>query len=90
MKFEGTGFILTGSYLPTGGMAEVFLDEEPGKTIDVYMEGGERGQESLFHRFNLTDGPHTVRIAVQGKPYSGSIEEKKETNVVVRDLVVFR
>ncbi len=89
-RFEGTGFILTGSYTTSGGMMDIQVDEEPPVTVDAYMEGGERGGESLLHRFDLEPGEHTVKLTVRGEPYPGSREEKKGRDVVVKDLVVFR
>lgn len=90
VTFQGTGFVLRGAYLTSGGLAAVSLDNEEPTTIDTYMEGGERGGESLFHRFGLADEEHTIRIEVLGKPYPGSKENKKGRNVVVADLIVFR
>jgi hypothetical protein len=87
VTFEGTGFILTGSYLPTGGKADVSLDDGPPETIDVF-EDQERANESLFHRFNLPPGNHTVRLVVRGEPFEGS--STKGRDVAVRDLIVFR
>ncbi|MCP5110382.1 MAG: ADP-ribosylglycohydrolase family protein, partial [bacterium] len=91
VTFEGTGFILAGAYLPSGGKADVSLDDQPAETIDAYLESERpRGNESLFHRFNLPDGPHTVTLTVRGEPYEGSTQETKGRNIVIRDLVVFR
>lgn len=91
VRFEGTGFILTGSYLPSGGRADVYLDDQPAETVDVYIEGGsERGTESVFHRFGLANGQHTVRLVVRGEPYESAQEEKKGRDIVLKDLVVFR
>jgi hypothetical protein len=87
VRFEGTGFILTGAYLPSGGKADVSLDGSPAETIDVYEEQ-ERGNESLFHRFKLPAGPHTVRLVVRGEPFEAG--PGKGRDVVVRDLIVFR
>jgi len=90
ISFQGTGFILTTSYFPAGGKADVYLDSEPPVTVDCYMEDGERGGESLYHRFGLPDGPHTLRVVVRGEPYEGSKEETKGRDVVVHSLIVFR
>ena len=90
VAFEGTGFILRGSYLPSGGLVDVALDNEAPVTADVFNDDGERGGESLFHRFNLPNGPHTVRLTVRGESYAGSKEPTKGREVVVRDLIVFR
>jgi ADP-ribosylglycohydrolase len=90
VTFNGTGFILAGGYITSGGMMDIQLDAEPPVTVDAYMEGGDRHGESLMHRFDLAPGEHTVKLTVRGEPYSGSKEEKKGRNVVVKDLVVFR
>ena len=72
VTFEGTGFILTGTYLQTGGKLDVYLDDKPAETVDVYLEGeGERSNESIFHRFGLAR-KHSVRLVVRGEPYEGS------------------
>jgi hypothetical protein len=75
--------------MSSGGKADVSLDGGPPETIDVY-EPGHRGNESLFHRFNLPAGRHTVKLVVRGEPYEGSAEQKKGADVAIRDLVVFR
>ena len=91
VTFEGTGFILSGSYLPTGGKADVSLDGQPAETIDAYIDAERpRSMESLMHRFNLPAGPHTVRLVVRGEPYEGNMAEQKGRDVVIRDLIVFR
>ncbi|MCW5981413.1 MAG: ADP-ribosylglycohydrolase family protein [Bryobacteraceae bacterium] len=88
VSFEGTGFILAGTYLPTGGKLDVQVDSQPAETVDVYIpEGdGQRGNESVFHRFGLAAGKHTVKVVVRGEPYEGS----KGRDVVLKDLIVFR
>ena len=40
IKFEGTGAIISGFYLPSGGKADIYLDGELDRTIDVYPDGG--------------------------------------------------
>ncbi len=90
VSFEGTGFILTGSYSTSGGKADIYVDDQPPVTVDVYMQGGQRGTESVFHRFGLPAGKHTVRLVVRGEPYEGSQEKKKGRDIVIRDLIVFR
>ncbi len=91
VTFEGTGFILAGAYMPNGGMADVSLDDQPAETVDVYLDAARpRGGESLFHRFNLPDGQHTVKLVVRGEPYEGSNQKTKGRDIVIRDLVVFR
>ena len=68
-------------------MADVYLDEGPARTVDVYIDSGYgRGSESVYHQFGLPDGRHTVRLVVRGEPYEGS----KGTDVILSDLIVFR
>jgi hypothetical protein len=91
VSFEGTGFILTGTYFQSGGKLDVYLDDKPAETVDVFLEAeGERGGESVFHRFGLPNGKHSLRVAVRGEPYEASMREPKGHEVVLRDLIVFR
>jgi hypothetical protein len=77
--------------LPSGGKADVYLDNNPAETIDVHLDAEEeRGNESVFHRFGLAAGSHTIRLVVRGEPYEGNLSEKKGRDVVLKDLVVFR
>ena len=87
VEFEGTGFILTGPYLPNGGTADVWLDGKAEGKVDVFSdEDVGKGGESVFHRFSLKPGKHTVRLVVRGEPYPGS----KGPEIGLVDLVVFR
>ena len=87
MTFEGTGAIITGPYLPTGGTAEVYLDGELHKNVDVYPDEDSRKYgDSVWHAFGLENGAHTVRLVVLGEPYEGS----KGSDIIVENLVVFR
>ncbi len=85
--FKGTGVILVGQYLPTGGKADVYLDGKLHQTVDVYPdEKSAKGGESVWHAFRLKDGEHTVRLVVRGEPGPGA----SGTQVAVQDFVVFR
>ncbi|MFN0167900.1 MAG: ADP-ribosylglycohydrolase family protein [Bryobacteraceae bacterium] len=85
--FEGSGVIVAGQYLATGGKADVFLDGKLVQTVDAYPdEGATKGGDSLWHAFGLPATRHAVRIVVRGEPYPGS----KGTDVSISDLVVFR
>jgi hypothetical protein len=87
IAFEGTGFILTGSYLPDGGLADITLDGRKAATVDVYPdEDRPKGGESVYHAFKLKPGRHTLRLTVLGKPYKDSSGAK----IALEDLVVFR
>jgi hypothetical protein len=86
VTFKGTGFILVGPYIPDGGIADIYLDGELVKTVDVYCDGDRsKRSESIWHRFGLTAGEHSVRLETKGEPFG----ESKGSMVVVQDLVVF-
>jgi hypothetical protein len=87
ISFDGTGAIIVGSYLPDGGMIEVYLDGKLDRKLDVYSdERGARGGESVWHAFGLKNGKHTVRLVVLGEQYPNSTGAK----VSLDDLVYFR
>lgn len=73
IEFEGAGVVLTGLYLPDGGLADIYLDGELQATVDVYPdEDNVKFGEALWHRFDLTDKPHQLRLVVRGEPYAHS------------------
>lgn len=87
VSFEGTGAIVVGPYLPTGGKLEVHLDGKLDRVVDVYSdERHTKGDESVWHAFNLKSEKHTIRIVVLGEPYGDSAG----TDVVIDELIVFR
>ena len=87
IQFRGTGAILVGPYMPTGGRADVYLDGKLDQTIDVYPdEDARKGGESVWHAFGLPPGEHTLRLAVRGERYG----ESKGSEITLTDLVVFR
>jgi hypothetical protein len=87
ITFNGTGAIVTGPYLPTGGKAEVYLDGKLDRTVDVYPdEDRTKGGEAVWHSFGLKNGPHTIRLVVVGEPATGS----NGTDIEIEDLVYFR
>jgi hypothetical protein len=87
IQFEGTGAILGGPYMPTGGQADVYLDGKLDQTVDVYPdEDSRKGGESVWHAFGLQPGEHTLRLVVRGEPYG----ESQGAEITLTDLVVFR
>ena len=85
--FEGTGAIVTGPFLPSGGKAEVYLDDQLHATIDVYPDEDDRKyDEAIWHAYGLAEGPHTVRVMVLGEPYGDSTGSE----IALGNLVVFR
>ncbi len=87
LTFEGTGVIVVGPYLPTGGKADVYLDGKLDRTVDVYPdEDHTKLSEAVWHAFGLAAGKHTVRIVARGEPYPGS----KGAEIQIEDAVIFR
>jgi hypothetical protein len=87
IEFEGTGAIVSGQYLVTGGMADVYLDGELHSTVDVYPdEAGWKGGESVWHAFGLPNGKHSIRLVVRGESYG----ESRGADIVINELIVFR
>lgn len=87
ISFEGTGAILTGTLLPKGGTATVYLDGQRSRMVDVCSDEPEnRNSEAVWHVFGLKDGAHTVRLVVDGRPGPGS----DRADVAVEGLIVFR
>jgi len=87
VSFEGTGAIVVGPYLPTGGKLEVHLDGKLDRVVDVYSdESHSKGDESVWHAFKLQPGKHSIRLVVLGEPYG----ESAGTEVTVEEVIVFR
>lgn len=87
IAFEGTGAVVAGAYLTTGGMLEVYLDGKLDRKLDVYSdERGDRAGEAVWHAFGLKPGKHTMRLVVLGERYPDS----GGADVSVDDLIVYR
>lgn len=87
IDFEGTGAVISGFYLPSGGTADIYLDGELNRTVDVYPdENSPKGWESVWHNYRLEEGKHSLRVVVRGEPYPGS----KGSDIALTHLVVFR
>jgi hypothetical protein len=87
ISFEGTGALISGTYLKSGGKADVYVDGKLDRTVDVYSdEEGNRTKEAVWHFYGLNPGKHTVRLVVRGEPYGDSTG----TDVSIDDLIVFR
>ena len=85
VTFEGTGAMLVGSLDGDRGTAEIFLDGKSVAKTDAYNDEGVSG-EGLWGRFDLAPGKHTLRVVVDGKPYTGS----KDAWIYLQDLIVYR
>ena len=66
LAFNGSAISIVGNMSGAGGRADVFLDGEPAGQIDAYII--ERTTDSnLWHRYDLEDGPHTLKIVTLKK-----------------------
>ena len=87
VRFEGTGAIVSGPYLPTGGKATIYLDGKLDGVVDLYPDEDEpKFGASIWYRFGSKNGPHTVRLVVNGEPGPGS----KGQDVALEDIIVYR
>lgn len=86
VTFDGTGAMLVGTLDRDRGTADLYLDGALMTKIDGYNDDGRRDGEGLWGKFDLTPGPHTVRVVVKGEPYPGS----KGAWVYLEDLIVYR
>ena len=87
IEFEGTGAIITASFMPTGGQADIYLDGELTGTVDAYPdEDSFKRSHALWHDYYLEDGKHTLRVVVRGEPY----QDSAGSDIQLWDLVVFR
>lgn len=87
VSFDGAGAILVGPFLPTGGKADVYLDDKLNRTVDSNSdEKSSKGGEAVWHAFGLRSRRHTIRLVVRGEP----MWDGPGTEVAVEDLVVFR
>jgi hypothetical protein len=87
VTFTGTGAIVVGPYLPTGGKADVYLDGKLHRTVDANSdEKASKGGEAVWHAFGLKAGEHTVRIVVRGEP----AWDGPGADIAIEDLVVFQ
>ncbi len=87
IEFAGTGAIVVGLYEPTGGRYDVYLDGKFDGTLDSNSDetDSKRG-ESIWHRFGLANGKHTVKLVLRGEAFKG----RPGSDVTLTDLVVFR
>ncbi|MFB9834275.1 beta-galactosidase [Actinoallomurus acaciae] len=72
VPFTGTAVRWIGSRTNNHGYADVYLDGVPQTTVD---DSGSANQAVLFAKSGLTDGPHTLKIVVDGRHGSGSTDD---------------
>jgi hypothetical protein len=89
INFNGTGFSLIGNWQKDGGKADIYLDNQLMRTINTwYLWNGfqQEGNMDLYHKFNLPDGKHTVKLVVKGEKYAKS----EGTAIYINELRVFK
>lgn len=65
-EFEGTGAMVLGSYHTNAGIADVYLNGEKKRSINLYYDQGEKRDESIYHVMGLPRGKHAIKIVVTG------------------------
>ena len=71
VNFNGTAVRWIGSQTSNHGLADVYLDGTKQATVDC---SGGQNQAVLFSKSGLTNGPHTLKIVVDGTHSSGSTD----------------
>src|SRR6266699_2276871 len=71
VPFNGTAVRWIGSQTSNHGLADVYIDGTKQATVDA---SGSANQAVLFAKSGLTDGPHTLKIVVDGTHSSGSTD----------------
>jgi Carboxypeptidase regulatory-like domain len=69
VPFSGTAIRWIGSQTSNHGLADVYLDGTKEATVDT---SGGQDQAVLFSKSGLTNGPHTLKIVVDGTHSAGS------------------
>jgi beta-galactosidase GanA len=72
VPFTGTAIRWIGSQTNNHGYADVYLDGVLQTTVD---DSGSANQAVLFQKSGLTDGPHMLKIVVDGRHSSNSTDD---------------
>lgn len=85
LSFTGSAISVIGRYGQGGGRAEVLLDGRPAGAIDAWIP--ERTHDNaLWHAYDLTPGPHALRIVTTGTADARS----SGTVVEIAGAIVYR
>ena len=71
VPFSGTAVRWIGSKTNNHGNADVYVDGQKEATVDA---SGSQNQAVLFQKSGLTDGPHTLKIVVDGTHSAASTD----------------
>jgi ADP-ribosylglycohydrolase len=94
IEFSGTGFVVVGQYTPSGGQAQLWIDDRLAETFDANADlplpRGWANWETYGHRFQLPPGKHRVKIIVSGKDTPGHGPGNAGKDITIQGFVVFR
>ena len=86
ISFRGSGVALKGILLADGGLLDIYLDGEFIRTVDVYPdEDWAKPQEALWHKLDLENKLHELRVVVRGEPYI----ESSGSKISISSLLVY-
>jgi hypothetical protein len=85
--FDGTGISLTGTWDKEGGKADIYVDNKFDRTIDTYFNYNNQqyGTTSIWHKLNLSQGTHKVRVEIKGEKRA----ESAGTRINLANALVF-
>ncbi|MDZ4169825.1 MAG: SpoIID/LytB domain-containing protein [Coriobacteriia bacterium] len=80
-RFKGTRVLWTGTVGPAYGMADVYIDGERVKTVDLYRAESAT-KRSLFSDYGLTDGEHRLDIRVLDRRHASSKGSRVDVDAI--------
>ena len=87
-NFNGTGISLMGNWVKDGGKADVYLDGKFQRRINTYYNyaAQEHRDVSIWHKFQLSPGKHTVKLVVAGEKHPDSMG----ANIYLTQAILFK
>ena len=87
-SFNGTGISLMGNWVKDGGKADVYLDGKFQRRINTYYNyaAQEHRDVSIWHKFQLSPGKHTVKLLVAGEKHPDSMG----ANIYLTQAILFK
>ncbi len=87
-SFNGTGISLMGNWVKDGGKADVYLDGKFQRRINTYYNyaAQEHRDVSIWHKFQLSPGKHTVKLVVAGEKHPDSMG----ANIYLTQAILFK
>ncbi|TSA43333.1 MAG: ADP-ribosylglycohydrolase family protein [Chitinophagaceae bacterium] len=87
-NFNGTGISLMGNWVKDGGKADVYLDGKFQRRVNTYYNyaAQEHRDVSIWHKFQLSPGKHTVKLVVAGEKHPDSMG----ANIYLTQAILFK